>query len=131
MSGGRIELGLGTGWYEPEHDAYGIPFPSLGERFERLSEQLAIVTGLWETPAGERFLSGHPHPGWPTLRRFLSRCRRAAAGHRGRLGQDPRPAWRPATPTSSTSPSPSGGCVPGPGRSREAACEDEGRDPER
>jgi len=55
MSGGRIELGLGTGWYEQEHDAYGIPFPSLGERFERLSEQLAIVTGLWETPAGERF----------------------------------------------------------------------------
>jgi F420-dependent oxidoreductase-like protein len=55
MSGGRIELGLGTGWYEQEHDAYGIPFPSLGERFERLSEQLAIVTGLWETPAGQRF----------------------------------------------------------------------------
>jgi F420-dependent oxidoreductase-like protein len=55
MSGGRIELGLGTGWYEQEHDAYGIPFPSLGERFERLSEQLAIVTGLWETPTGQRF----------------------------------------------------------------------------
>jgi F420-dependent oxidoreductase-like protein len=55
MSGGRIELGLGTGWYEQEHTAYGIPFPSLGERFERLEEQLAIVTGLWETPAGERF----------------------------------------------------------------------------
>ena len=55
MSGGRIELGLGTGWYEQEHDAYGIPFPPLGERFERLSEQLAIVTGLWETPMGERF----------------------------------------------------------------------------
>ncbi|HEY7072126.1 MAG TPA: LLM class F420-dependent oxidoreductase [Acidimicrobiales bacterium] len=55
MSGGRIELGLGSGWYEQEHAAYGIPFPSLGERFERLEEQLAIVTGLWETPAGERF----------------------------------------------------------------------------
>src|SRR5262245_2657849 len=55
MSGGRIELGLGTGWYEQEHTAYGIPFPSLGERFERLEEQLAIVTGLWETPPGERF----------------------------------------------------------------------------
>jgi len=55
MSGGRVELGLGSGWYEQEHAAYGIPFPSLGERFERLDEQLAIVTGLWETPAGERF----------------------------------------------------------------------------
>jgi F420-dependent oxidoreductase-like protein len=47
MSGGRIELGLGTGWFEAEHTAYGIPFPVLGERFERLEEQLAIVTGLW------------------------------------------------------------------------------------
>jgi alkanesulfonate monooxygenase SsuD/methylene tetrahydromethanopterin reductase-like flavin-dependent oxidoreductase (luciferase family) len=55
MSGGRVELGLGTGWYEQEHAAYGIPFPPLGERFDRLEEQLAIVTGLWETPAGERF----------------------------------------------------------------------------
>ena len=45
MSGGRVELGLGTGWYEGEHTAYGIPFPPLGERFERLEEQLAIITG--------------------------------------------------------------------------------------
>ena len=45
MSGGRVELGLGTGWYEGEHTAYGIPFPPLGERFERLEEQLAILTG--------------------------------------------------------------------------------------
>jgi F420-dependent oxidoreductase-like protein len=55
MSGGRVELGLGSGWYEDEHTAYGIPFPPLAERFERLGEQLAIVTGLWETPRGERF----------------------------------------------------------------------------
>jgi F420-dependent oxidoreductase-like protein len=47
MSGGRIELGLGTGWFDDEHHAYGIPFPPLGERFERLEEQLAIITGLW------------------------------------------------------------------------------------
>lgn len=53
MSGGRIELGLGSGWYEAEHTAYGIPFPK--EKFGRLEEQLAIVTGLWETPVGERF----------------------------------------------------------------------------
>ncbi len=55
MSGGRVELGLGAGWYEQEHTSYGIPFPDLGERFERLEEQLEIVTGLWSTPIGERF----------------------------------------------------------------------------
>ena len=55
MSGGRIELGLGAGWFEAEHTAYAIPFPSLGERFERLDEQLQIVSGLWDTPAGEVF----------------------------------------------------------------------------
>jgi F420-dependent oxidoreductase-like protein len=56
MSGGRVELGLGAGWSQREHAAYGIPFPgSAGERFDRLEEQLAIITGLWETPVGERF----------------------------------------------------------------------------
>ena len=55
MSGGRIELGLGSGWFEEEHTAYGIPFPPLGERFDRLEEQLAIITGLWTTPEGKRF----------------------------------------------------------------------------
>ncbi len=55
MSGGRVELGLGAGWYEAEHRAYGIPFPPLGERFDRLGEQLALITGLWATPVGQRF----------------------------------------------------------------------------
>ena len=55
MSGGRVELGLGSGWFAPEHEAYGIPFPSVRERFERLSEQLAVVTGLWTTKPGETF----------------------------------------------------------------------------
>lgn len=53
MSGGRAELGLGTGWYAAEHAAYGIPFPE--KRFGMLEEQLAIVTGLWATPAGATF----------------------------------------------------------------------------
>ncbi|MEO3753911.1 LLM class F420-dependent oxidoreductase [Streptomyces sp. B6B3] len=53
MSGGRVELGLGTGWFEAEHTAYGIPFPK--EKFPRLREQLEIVTGLWATPEGETF----------------------------------------------------------------------------
>jgi F420-dependent oxidoreductase-like protein len=55
MSGGRVELGLGAGWYEQEHAAYGVPFPPVAERFDRLEEQLAIVTGLWHTPDGEHF----------------------------------------------------------------------------
>src|SRR3954471_2762785 len=55
MSGGRVELGLGAGWFEAEHKAYAIPFPPLGERFERLREQLDIITGLWTTPEGETF----------------------------------------------------------------------------
>jgi len=55
MSGGRIELGIGTGWFDAEHNAYGIPFPSLGDRFGMLEEQLAIITGLWTAGDGERF----------------------------------------------------------------------------
>lgn len=55
MSDGRIELGLGSGWFEREHAAYGIPFPPSGERFERFEEQLAIVAGMWSTPPGESF----------------------------------------------------------------------------
>ncbi|PNG18165.1 LLM class F420-dependent oxidoreductase [Streptomyces cahuitamycinicus] len=53
MSGGRVELGLGAGWFEEEHKAYGIPFPK--EKFARLEEQLEIVTGLWGTEAGKTF----------------------------------------------------------------------------
>ncbi len=55
MSGGRVELGLGAGWYDDEHRAYGIPFPPNGERFARLEEQLAVIVGLWDTPDGETF----------------------------------------------------------------------------
>ena len=55
MSDGRVELGLGAGWNDTEHHAYGIAFPDTGERFERFEDQLAIITGLWSTPVGERF----------------------------------------------------------------------------
>jgi F420-dependent oxidoreductase-like protein len=55
MSGGRLDLGIGTGWYEREHTAYGIDFPPLKERFDRLAEQLAIITGLWSTLPGTGF----------------------------------------------------------------------------
>jgi F420-dependent oxidoreductase-like protein len=55
MSDGRVELGLGAGWFEAEHAAYGIPFPPIGERFDRLEEQLTILTGLWGTPVAEKY----------------------------------------------------------------------------
>jgi F420-dependent oxidoreductase-like protein len=61
MSGGRVELGLGAGWFEAEHTAYGIPFPDTAERFDRLEEQLAIVTGMWATPVGETFSFSGKH----------------------------------------------------------------------
>jgi F420-dependent oxidoreductase-like protein len=61
MSGGRVELGLGAGWFAAEHAAYGVPFPDVHERFDRLEEQLAIVTGLWATPTGERFSHSGRH----------------------------------------------------------------------
>jgi alkanesulfonate monooxygenase SsuD/methylene tetrahydromethanopterin reductase-like flavin-dependent oxidoreductase (luciferase family) len=55
MSNGRITLALGAGWAEQEHLAYGIPFPPPGQRFDRLEEQLALITGMWKTPVGETF----------------------------------------------------------------------------
>jgi F420-dependent oxidoreductase-like protein len=55
MSGGRVEFGIGTGWFEKEHLAYAIPFPPLRERFDRLTEQLELITGLWTCPVGETF----------------------------------------------------------------------------
>ena len=105
MSGGRVELGLGTGWFGAEHAAYGIPFPGLAERFERLEEQLEIITGLWETPEGETFSfdgsSTTRLTDSPALPKPVQRPRppvlvggTGRAGHRG---------WRRGSPTSSTS----------------------------
>ena len=61
MSDGRVEHGLGAGWFEAEHTAYGIPFPPLGERFDRLEEQLAVITGLWATKPEETFSHNGAH----------------------------------------------------------------------
>jgi alkanesulfonate monooxygenase len=61
MSGGRVELGLGAGWYQVEHSSYGIPFLPLGERFNVLEEQLQIITGLWGTPVGADFSFSGKH----------------------------------------------------------------------
>jgi F420-dependent oxidoreductase-like protein len=55
MSGGRVELGLGAGWFEAEHTAYGLPFPDVATRYDLFAEQLAVLDGLWRTPSGQRF----------------------------------------------------------------------------
>jgi F420-dependent oxidoreductase-like protein len=55
MSGGRVELGIGTGWYDDEHRAYGIAFPDVVERFDRFAEQVEIIDGLWRTPPGATY----------------------------------------------------------------------------
>ena len=55
MSGGRVDFGIGTGWYEEEHSAYGFEFGSLGDRFDRMEEYLEQITGLWATPEGETY----------------------------------------------------------------------------
>src|SRR3954454_20839763 len=63
MSGGRVELGIGAGWYEAEHSAYGIPFPETGGRFDRLEEQLAVIKGMWTTPRHGTFTYEGRHYG--------------------------------------------------------------------
>jgi alkanesulfonate monooxygenase len=61
MSGGRIELGLGAGWYGAEHTAYGIPFPEMRERFDLFAEQVEIIDGLLRTPAGQTYSFSGKH----------------------------------------------------------------------
>ncbi len=106
MSGGRVELGIGAGWFEAEHRAYGIPFPPLAERFARLEEQLQIITGLWTTPTGTpfsfkgRFYEITARPGCPSPCSSRARRSSSAAAVRGA-----RQTWRRASRTSSTSPS--------------------------
>ena len=58
MSGGRIEVGVGAGWNDEDHLPHGLPFPSIKERADLLEDQLALLHGLWEEPAGWDF-DGH------------------------------------------------------------------------
>ena len=58
ISGGRVEVGLGTGWNEDEHAAYGFPFPDMKTRMDRLAEQLEIVHRTW-TEEGFSFAGEH------------------------------------------------------------------------
>jgi F420-dependent oxidoreductase-like protein len=55
MSGGRVEVGVGAGWNEPEHRQLGLTFPEIGDRADLMEDELAILHGLWEEPAGWSF----------------------------------------------------------------------------
>jgi len=55
MSGGRVELGMGAGWFDTEHTAYGVPFPTTKVRFQMMEEQLQILTGMWRAPVDGEF----------------------------------------------------------------------------
>jgi F420-dependent oxidoreductase-like protein len=99
MSGGRVELGLGAGWYEEEHHAYGIEFPPVAERFDRLEEQLEVITGMWGTPVGERFDHDgrfYPVVGSPALPKPVQQHLPVIVGGAGRR-RTPRLAARFAT----------------------------------
>jgi alkanesulfonate monooxygenase SsuD/methylene tetrahydromethanopterin reductase-like flavin-dependent oxidoreductase (luciferase family) len=62
VSGGRVELGLGAGWYRAEHDANGLPFPTSAERFDMLAAQLEVLHSHWR---GVNHGAGHPATGTP------------------------------------------------------------------
>jgi F420-dependent oxidoreductase-like protein len=61
MSGGRIEVGVGAGWNEPEHSQLGLAFPEIGERADLMEDELAILHGLWEQPDGWSFQGKQIH----------------------------------------------------------------------
>ena len=132
MSGGRVELGLGAGWFDREHTAYGIPFGSWSERFERLEEQLAIITGLWETPSGERFAFDGKHYSLaksPALPRPVQRPRPPVIV--GGLGPKKTPVLAAKYADEFNYPFPASVEVAAAQFERvRAACKDVGRDPE-
>ena len=128
MSGGRVELGLGAGWYAREHEAYGIPFPA--KRFGILEEQLAVITGLWETPVGETFSFSGEHytltdsPALP--KPAQDRVPVIVGGHGPK--RTPALAARYATEYNVAFPDP--GVLPERFENVRAACQDADRDPD-
>ncbi|MFH5821332.1 LLM class F420-dependent oxidoreductase [Georgenia sp. AZ-5] len=128
MSGGRVELGLGAGWFEQEHLAYGVPFPA--KRFGLLEEQLEIVTGLWGTPVGARFSYEGKHyrlADSPALPKPVQHPVPVIVGGGGPR-RTPRLAARFAGEYNQSFPEKSA-VVPQMNRVR-AACEEAGRDPD-
>ena len=131
MSGGRVELGLGTGWYEAEHRAYGIPFPPLRERFGMLAEQLEILTGSWRTPGrASRTPTTASTTRSTTAPACPSRCRprtrRSSSGATGRRG---RRSSRRTSPPSSTCRSPASSALVDGQERVDTVCRERGRDP--
>ena len=130
MSGGRVELGLGTGWFDGEHTAYGIPVPPLAERFGRLAEQLEVITGLWETAEGSTFSFSGTHytlSGSPALPKPAQRPRPPLLVGGGGQHRTPRLAARFADEYNIPFTSVTGSAAAF-GRAREA-CQEAGRDP--
>jgi len=128
MSGGRVELGLGTGWFEAEHKAYGIPFPP--KRFDLLEEQLEIVTSLWATEPGETYSFTGEHytlENSPALPKPVQSPLPVIVGGKG-AKRTPQLAARYATEFNIPFPDP--GTVPGLFENVRRACEDVGRDPD-
>ena len=126
ISGGRAFHGIGAGWFEEEHDAYGYAFPPLKERFERLEDHLRIARAMFTEE--QATVAGEHH----SVTRRLQQPEAAARRH-----PDPRSAaaasarrcgWSPSTPTAATcSATPSGpGTCSGAAR---ATASDVGRDP--
>jgi F420-dependent oxidoreductase-like protein len=131
MSDGRVELGLGAGWYEAEHTAYAVPFPSVKERFDRLEDQLAIITGLWGAPPGSTFShEGHHYSvaDSPGLPKPVQRPRPPIIVGGGGPRRTPRLAATYADEYNTSFVAPD---VAGTNRDRvRQACEDAGRDPD-
>ncbi|MCS5713926.1 LLM class F420-dependent oxidoreductase [Herbiconiux sp. CPCC 205716] len=128
MSGGRAELGLGTGWFEEEHRAYGIPFPP--KRFDLLEEQLEIVTGLWSTPVGSTYSFEGAHytlTESPALPKPVQSPVPVIVGGKG-AKRTPLLAARFATEFNVPFPDP--GTTPGLIAGVRSACESIGRDPD-
>ena len=94
MSGGRVELGLGAGWFDREHEAFGLPFVSMKERFERLDEQLSIISTWWATPAGSTFDHRGKHYTLEANPALPRPVQRPAADHRRRGRDEDHPAPR-------------------------------------
>lgn len=128
MSGGRVELGLGAGWFEEEHRAYGVPFPA--KRFGLLTEQLEIITGMWKTPVGQTFTHDGEHyqvVDSPALPKPVQDPLPVIIGGSGPR-RTPRLAARFAAEYNQSFP-PKDQVVPQRDRVR-AACEELGRDPD-
>lgn len=135
MSGGRVELGLGAGWYAQEHAAYGIPFPD--KRFGLLEEQLEVITGLWGTPVGDTYdfagehytLTDSPALPKPVQRSPLDPARAGVPVIVGGSGPRRTPALAARFAAEYNASFPEFDQIPVLNARVDAACEDAGRDP--